>query len=135
MGVVILDTDVIIDLYRNKREALKTLDYFKDKVLTISPISYAEFLGGTRLKYKIEARKFLHQFKVLHEKENQKLFALCMKHEFKKQRSDKRNSSLGDFLIAQDTLKANTILVTQNIDDFTMFESIKLHEYKISSWF
>ncbi len=119
----ILDTNVLISLYRSKR---KTELFFSELAIRdfyISVVSHVEFLGGATPKRKADSRKFLSDFVVLAvEKEvNETLFSMCMKEQISKHK-------LADFIIAATALTYNLTLITENHSDFK-YKGLKLIKF------
>jgi predicted nucleic acid-binding protein len=56
---LLLDTTVLVHLYRQRSEVITILQELKPRNIYISTVSYAEFLGATKKRQKQYARKFL----------------------------------------------------------------------------
>ena len=64
-----VDTDILIDFYRNYQPAVDFLDYYysMDEILAISSITQMELFIGCRNKRELtETVKFMKQYEVVH---------------------------------------------------------------------
>ncbi len=64
MKVIMLDTNVVIDIFYKRTKAIEKLKEFADYNLAISHLVYMEFMAGAQVKDKIASRKFLKEFVV-----------------------------------------------------------------------
>ncbi len=130
MGIVnrhLLDTNVIIDIYRNKKKAFEALAKYKQKIFYISIITYAEFLAGAKSNHKNDARKFLSQFTVVKFDDNshKQLNGMCMKYELP------NREQLRDMFIAATAIANNYDIITNNAKHFN-YSGLTVHRYSNS---
>lgn len=110
---VLIDTNVLIDFYRSKRQREKYLAEQGVTEYAISTATYIEFLGGAKLKYKRAALKFLAEFKVISFSARTQALSrpMCEAIELKPKGSP-------DILIAAVAKEKGYAVITENIADF-----------------
>lgn len=121
-----VDTDILIDFYRNYQPSIDFLDYYysMDEILAISSITQMELYIGCRNKRELtETVKFLKQYEVVH---------------FSRSISEKtvkliREYNLGHGLLMADAIIAATVLVSEgqlfskNASDFVFIKNLNVN--------
>lgn len=122
----LLDTNVLIDLYHNRRKAEDFLLHLGASQFYISPVTYVEFLGGAKTKYKAVARKELQNYNML------PLDAATEKVAYQIARGVELASGRSADLFIAAAAKAHRIqLVTANVRDFHRLPGIVVVLYEI----
>ncbi len=120
-----VDTDILIDFYRNYQPSIDFLDYYysMDEILAISSITQMELYIGCRNKRELtETVKFLKQYEVVH---------------FSRSISEKtvkliREYNLSHGLLMADAIIAATVLVSEgqlfskNASDFVFIKNLNV---------
>jgi len=121
----IMDTNVLIMLFRSKLEANLFLESKGIFYSYITPLSYFEFLGGAKPNQKRWAEKFLRNFSVLSfSKESIRISqTLCTQNEIGK-------GKLIDMLIASICIANKIPIITANIVDFN-FKGLDVIKYQV----
>jgi len=121
-----VDTDILIDFYRNYQLSIDFLDYYysMDEILAISSITQMELYIGCRNKRELaETVKFLKQYEVVH---------------FSRSISEKtvrliREYNLSHGLLMADAIIAATVLVSEgqlfskNASDFVFIKNLNVN--------
>ncbi len=121
-----VDTDILIDFYRNYQPSIDFLDYYysMDEILAISSITQMELYIGCRNKRELtETVKFLKQYEVVH---------------FSRSISEKtvkliREYNLSHGLLMADAIIAATVLVSEgqlfskNASDFVFIKNLNVN--------
>ena len=121
-----VDTDILIDFYRNHQPSIDFLDYYysMDEILAISSITQMELYIGCRNKRELtETVKFLKQYEVVH---------------FSRSISEKtvkliREYNLSHGLLMADAIIAATVLVSEgqlfskNASDFVFIKNLNVN--------
>ena len=121
-----VDTDILIDFYRNYQPSIDFLDYYysMDEILAISSITQMELFIGCRNKRELtETVKFLKQYEVVH---------------FSRSISEKtvkliREYNLSHGLLMADAIIAATVLVSEgqlfskNASDFVFIKNLNVN--------
>jgi len=121
-----VDTDILIDFYRNCQPSIDFLDYYysMDEILAISSITQMELYIGCRNKRELtETVKFLKQYEVVH---------------FSRSISEKtvkliREYNLSHGLLMADAIIAATVLVSEgqlfskNASDFVFIKNLNVN--------
>ncbi len=129
MKIVMLDTNVVIDLFKNYNDARKKLIEFKEHKFAISYLVYAEFMSGTQLTKKKDSNKFLKLFKVfMFDAKAHQTANLFLQKYF-----TGRENSPNDLLIAAHAHSLNYPVITNNAKDF-IFTEVKSYHYSKSFW-
>lgn len=126
MVTVILDTAVLVDVYRNRKRAADTLITYKNNRFAITIFTYTEFLAGAALLNKKDARKFLKDYPVINFDANSAsiLKTMCMQYLLP-------SKHLGDFLIAASAMANKAAVITPNYKDFSKFKNLEVIRYLI----
>lgn len=120
-----VDTDILIDFYRNHQPSIDFLDYYysMDEILAISSITQMELYIGCRNKRELtETVKFLKQYEAVH---------------FSRSISEKtvkliREYNLSHGLLMADVIIAATVLVSEgqlfskNASDFVFIKNLNV---------
>jgi len=121
-----VDTDILIDFYRNYQPSIDFLDYYysMDEILAISSITQMELYIGCRNKRELtETVEFLKQYEVVH---------------FSRSISEKtvrliREYNLSHGLLMADAIIAATVLVSEgqlfskNASDFVFIKNLNVN--------
>jgi len=121
--MIILDTDVIIELFKNNPKIKEKIAGFNLDELAISVITAAEILHGALDKAELaKINKHLVLYKMLDI--NEEISAICIS--LMKKYCLSHRPYIQDLFIASTTLYHQTELFTLNIKDFRYIENIKL---------
>lgn len=117
----ILDTNVLIGLYRSRKKAVNFLSGIDSAAFATTIFSYAEFVAGTPIYRKAEAHKFLSFIPIVNfdDKSHKVTEKLCRQVMLPK-------NHLADFFIASVCIANNYELITANAKDFSKFKSLKV---------
>ena len=123
---VVLDTNVLIDIYRNKKLLSNFIQIKEIRKVYITSVVYVEFLAGAKLEFKRNALKFLADYPIL---------SFCKKSEvsaktISTQHQIKGKGKATDLLIAAVCIANNLPLLTANIDDFN-FKKLEIIKYNV----
>jgi len=126
--LLIVDTDILIDVSRHVEQAIKTLDrYFDSHIVAISVITQLELMLGCENKREFEnLDEFLERFEIIDvsKSSSQKSVAL-----FKNYRLS-HGVMIADMLIAATALEYECSLLSKNQKDFNFIADLNLIEYK-----
>ena len=123
-GIVILDTNVLIEIIRRNVEVIQICDKIGTENLAISSISRSEFLLGSRDKENFEKnRKFADKFSLLRTNN----FVDEIFTELYETFSLSHRPAIPDMLIAATTIHYNAHLYTLNTRDFRFINNLKLY--------
>ena len=120
-----VDTDILIDFYRNYQPAVDFLDYYysMDEILAISSITQMELFIGCRNKRELsETVKFLKQYEVVH-------FSKSISGKTVKLITEYNLSHgllMADAIIAATALIAEGELFSKNASDFVFIENLNI---------
>ncbi len=124
--LVLVDTDILIKVYRGDKEKKSELDKLKDKI-AISVITALELYQGAENPQKIfELHRQLKAYQILHLNENISDLSLKV---FKKY-SVKRKIRVADCLIATTSLHFKIQLYTDNKKDFDFIDGLVFYKEK-----
>jgi len=121
---LLLDTSILIELERENRDILSSIERLsgkRDERPFISFTSLVEFLTGYEmlsLEKKVKAKKFIWQFPVLHTTNSTAAILSSLKHKYKSQKS------MTDLFIASHAIEHNLTLITRD-KDFTGINELK----------
>jgi predicted nucleic acid-binding protein len=127
--MLLCDTNIFIEVYRNNPEIEKQLNAIGIKQITISDVTKAELFVGA--KNKVEQgiiRKYLNTLYTLHITSDISEMAVdlvdkyCLSHKL----------SLPDALIAATAIYHSIELFTLNVKDFKFIPDIKLYTFDIT---
>jgi predicted nucleic acid-binding protein len=121
--LVILDTDILIEIVRKNISVIQKCDNLGTQRLAISSVSYCEFLAGSRDKQDLQRNiKFLGKFKLLPtNKSIDKLFTGLYKTY-----AISHRPGIPDMLIAATALHHRYTIYTQNKRHFRFIPGITL---------
>ncbi|MBC7587635.1 MAG: type II toxin-antitoxin system VapC family toxin [Chitinophagaceae bacterium] len=125
MKLVMLDTNVVIDIFYQRKASIEKLKEFIDYHFAISHLVYMEFMAGTQVRQKADARKFLSEFIVKPYDEP----AQKMSEKFASKYFTGRENKPMDLLIAAHAKSLNLPIITNNSKDF-IFKEVKVFHYK-----
>lgn len=121
--MVILDTNIIIELYKGNIEVRAICEELGEENLFINSVVASEFYGGVRDKKELTLiQKHIRKFPLLHINEGISEVALnlmeryCLSH----------HPFIGDMLIAATALHYNVPVYTLNRKDFRHIPKLKL---------
>lgn len=127
--LLIVDTDILIDVSRHVEQAIKTIDgYLESHVVAISVITQLELMLGCENKTEFESLdEFLERFEIINVSKSvsQKSVAL-----FKDYRLS-HGVMIADMLIAATALEYESPLLSKNQKDFRFINDLNLIEYKV----
>ncbi len=125
--MILLDTDILIDILRNFRPAIEWL-YTIDDTLSIAGYSALELIQGCETKQEVnKISKFVSNFHILwlSEEASNKSLELFAIHRLK------NKIGLIDSLIAQISIENNLVLHTFNIKHYKSIQELKtIQPYK-----
>jgi len=121
-----VDTDILIDFYRNYQPAVDFLDYYysMDEMLAISSITQMELFIGCRNKRElIETVKFLKQYEVVHFSRSisEKTVKLIRKYNLS------HGLLMADAIIAATVLVSEAQLFSKNASDFVFIKNLNVN--------
>lgn len=120
-----LDTNVVIDIQRNERQAMQKLAEFREHTLAISFLVYIEVMAGAQLRQKADTEKFLKWFVILPFDAK----AQAVGKKFGRQHFVGRENKPMYLLIAAHAKSENVTVVTNNAKDF-VFKGLKVYHYQ-----
>lgn len=123
---LLLDTTVLVHLYRQRSEAIELLKELKPKNIFISTISYAEFLGATKKRQKPIARKFLQAFKIVELNAN-----INKQVQLQSYLLEIPPQQIADCLIACTAIAYKMPLLTNNAIHFKKYQDLELYTYEL----
>ncbi len=120
-----IDTDILIDFYRNSQPAVDFLEGlgFKNKHLSISSITKMELFIGCRNKRELrETKKFLDQFSLVHFNGSISVKAV----ELIEQYNLSHGLLMADAVIAATAMILDGELFSKNLNHFVFIEGLKV---------
>lgn len=114
MKLVMLDTNVVIDIFYQRKASIEKLKEFIDYHFAISHLVYMEFMAGTQVRQKADARKFLSEFIVKPYDEP----AQKMSEKFASKYFTGRENKPMDLLIAAHAKSLNLPIINQQFKGF-----------------
>lgn len=121
---ILVDTDIIIKVYRGHKEHAATLEKEKGK-LAVSSITYLELLYGLKSRSRIiDLHKQMKAFEVIHLSESTSQTALDMVNKYGVSNSIKP----ADAIIAATALAFSLQLFTDNKKDFSFIKELRFYE-------
>jgi tRNA(fMet)-specific endonuclease VapC len=126
-GKLMLDTNVLIDLIRNKNIAIKRLQDYLKFDFVISYLVYAEIMAGAQLKDKFKTKQFLESFIILNFDEKAHLQATKYLNKYF---TGTQNKPM-DLLVAAHAKSLKMPILTNNSKDF-IFSGLKTFYYNKS---
>ncbi len=121
--LIILDTDILIEIIRKNITVIQKCDRMGTEKLAISSISFNEFLAGSRDKQDLQRNiKFLKRFKLISINRNiDRLFT-----ELYKTYAISHRPGIPDMLIAATSLHYSYAVYTNNKKHFRFIPGIRL---------
>ena len=115
----LLDSNIVI--FATKPDYNELRDYLATSLLSVSAITYLEVMGYHLLQEqeKILLEKFFNSIQVFQIDSQVIISAVNLRQ--------RRKMSLGDSLIAATALVYDSLLVTNNVNDFSWIDGLKLH--------
>ena len=119
MKVLMLDSNVVIDMLRNRIKANQRLQPYRHYKFLLSHITYLEVLAGAQLHRKNDTEKFLKEFAILlfTSKAHTQSRQLARRYHVQKPM---------DLLIAAHAISEGIELLTSNINDFERYKTARL---------
>ena len=124
---LLIDTDIIIDIGRNSKQAIDFLQSIERKSSpTISVVTQMELLVGCRNKKEMNTlSKFLERFKILHIDEKISSIAVDLMSKYRLS----HGLLIADSLIAATAIKLKIVFSTKNHRDFRFINGLNLLTY------
>jgi predicted nucleic acid-binding protein len=125
--LLIVDTDILIDVSRHVEKAIVTLDrYFQSHFVAISVITQLELMLGCKNKQEFEnIDEFLKRFEIIDVTKSVSQTSVAL---FKKFRLS-HGVMIADMLIAATALEYKSSLLSKNQKDFRFIDELNLIEY------
>lgn len=124
--LIILDTNIIIEIYKSNDHIIKIIDRINKDDLAISIITFAELIYGARNK--AEQQKIIKSLNSIQILDITPIISKTFRR-LMENFSLSHSLSIPDALIAATSINNNAELFTLNIKDFKYIENIKLFEY------
>ncbi|TAL43795.1 MAG: type II toxin-antitoxin system VapC family toxin [Methylovulum sp.] len=124
VDVVIIDTDILIDISRNNEKAIVHLENLEtNSLLAVSLITQMELLVGCRNKQEaVFLDKFLKRFQIIKLNENISMIAVDLLRQYRLS----HGLLMPDALIAATALSLGSGLATKNQRDYQFIENLNL---------
>ena len=126
--LLIVDTDILIDVSRQIEQAINTLDgYFESHSVAVSVVTQLELMLGCENKREFEnLDEFLKRFEIIDVSKSisQKSVALFRNYRLS------HGVMIADMLIAATALEFESSLLSKNQKDFKFISDLNLIEYK-----
>ena len=119
--MILLDTDVVIEISRATAESAQFLEFLGDTPLSVPPVVAMEFCIGSRNRQELElAARLLDAFEIVPQQEadGDKAFELIQQYCLK------AGLSIPDYLIAAHALNRQATLYTFNLRHFTVIPGL-----------
>jgi tRNA(fMet)-specific endonuclease VapC len=121
--MVILDTNIIIELYKGNSQVRAVCEKIGEENLFISSIVSGEFYNGVRDKKELQLiEKHLQKFPIVHINEDISKIAVALMQRY----CLSHHPFMSDMLIAATALHYNCSVYTLNIKDFRHIPKLKL---------
>ncbi len=121
--MIILDTNIIIQIFKGDEKTLKILEDLKGNEFSISVVTTMELFYGALNKRELnKIKNFLSNFKLLAINEDISILALDLIEKYSKS----HGLEIPDALIAATALHYKVPLLTYNKKDFRYIENIQL---------
>jgi len=124
---ILVDTDILIKLFRGDKKIKKILDTHKGKI-AVSIVTYFELLTGLKTKQRIiDLNKQMRAYEVVHLSEaiSKKSFLIFQKY------ITIHHLFPADILIAATAIENELYLLTSNVQDFVFIKELQLFEQNI----
>lgn len=121
--MMLVDTNILIEIYRNNKRIIATIEGIGQNNIAVSSITFAELLYGARNKKELQLiRKDISKLTVLNLDEviSEKFIELIAEY------SLSHKLAIPDALIASTAICRNLPLYTLNKKDFVFIKAIKL---------
>jgi len=127
--LLIVDTDILIDVSRHVEQAIDTLDgYFESHVVAISVITQLELMLGCENKREFEnLDEFLKRFELIDVSTSISQKSVDLFKSFRLS----HGVMIADMLIAATALEYECSLVSKNQKDFRFIDDLNLIEYEV----
>lgn len=127
MALIVVDTDILIDVARGDNTALGCLQRIKQQFqLAASAVTQMELIVGCRNKVELnEFEKFLHHFQILKLTEQITDRAVDLLGQYRLS----HGLLIADALIAATALEYDEAFITKNQRDYRFIPSLKLQPY------
>jgi len=123
MNEIFLDTDILIDLYRENAECIMFFDSISEEDTFFSIITKFElFAGCNNRKEQQETEEFVSDFILVPIKEEESILAFDIYNECHLS----HNIGILDSLIAATAITHNFILYTRNYKHYSMIDNLKI---------
>lgn len=125
--LTIVDTDILIDVALQTREAIDCLDEIEQiSSLAISVITQMELFVGCRNKTELrKTERFLQRFRILRLNEQISDTAIYLLHQYRLS----HGLAIPDALIAATALTQNQDFITKNQHDYRFISGLRLLSY------
>jgi hypothetical protein len=127
--IILCDTDVIIEFYKNNRQIVFELEKIGENGIAISPVTIAElFYGALNKKELQQINKDVNSLKILgfNPEIGETLLFLMSKY------SLANNLKIPDAIIAATAIVNNVELFTLNVRDFRFIKELKQYHFNKS---
>jgi len=127
--LLIVDTDILIDVSRHVEQAIDTLDgYFESYIVAISVITQLELILGCENKREFEnLDEFLKRFEIIDISTSISQKSVDLFKNFRLS----HGVMIADMLIAATALEYECSLVSKNQKDFRFIDDLNLIEYEV----
>ena len=124
--VILCDTDVIIEFYKNNQKIVSELHLIGEKNIAISTITSAELIFGAINKKELkQIKKDIKNLKTLHlNHQTEKIFLQLLE-----KYSLSHNLKIPDALIASSAIANEVKLFTLNKKDFKFIQELNLYQF------
>jgi len=129
---LLVDTNIIIHIFRQNKEVKELVDSFVDLQLCISEITYLEIITGCNTiekrnesEYKLETYNLISITSSTIEKAK----SLIKRYTITSFKLNKKSISIADIIIAACAIENNLELLTYNKKDFEFIKELKIHEF------
>lgn len=124
-----LDTNVVLDIFYQRKSAMEKLKDFTDCNFIISHLVAMEFMCGMQVRQKKDGRKFLSFFTIKPYDSK----AHIESSKFSETYFTGRENKPMDLMIAAHAKSLNLPIITNNAKDF-IFKEVKVYHYEKSFW-
>jgi predicted nucleic acid-binding protein len=127
VALIIIDTDILIDVGRGDKTAINCLKLIEQQFqLTVSAVTQMELIIGCRNKVELqELKKFLQHFQVLKLTEGITDRAVDLLEQYRLS----HGLLIADALIAATAIEYNEAFITKNQRDYRFIAGLKLQSY------
>lgn len=127
MALIVIDTDILIDVGRGDKTAVNCLQFIEQQFqLAVSVVTQMELIVGCRNKVELQdLGEFLQYFQVLKLTEEITDRAVDLLEQYRLS----HGLLIADALIAATALEYNEAFITKNQRDYRFITSLKLQQY------